>query len=295
MRSSGFNGTRLTPHEWVRYCSSDAGVDLLEASFEHHVYERHIHDTYAIGVTGRGVQRFWCRGSTHDSRPDDIIVIPPGEAHDGQAGTAGGYAYRMFYVSISRMTELACDAFDRPESSLQLRQSCLLREPALARDLTHAWKVTISQPHSLAADALFRRALVRLDVRHCDNDERRRVVDHVALKRVRDYLRDHVHHHVKLGDLAAMASMSRFQLTRQFEKAYGLPLHAYHVHLKLVEAKKRLRIGIPIATVAADLGFADQSHLHRRFKGAFGMTPGQWRGMNRASFMDETARASKTI
>jgi AraC family chemosensory pili system transcriptional regulator ChpD len=66
-------------------------------------------------------------------------------------------------------------------------------------------------------------------------------------------------------------------LTRQFEQAYGLPLHAYHLHLRLLEAKRRLRTGVPIAAVAADLGFADQSHLHRRFKGAFGMTPGEWR------------------
>ena len=75
--------------------------------------------------------------------------------------------------------------------------------------------------------------------------------------------------------------MSRFQLTRQFERAYGMPLHAYHVHLRLVEAKQRLRSGALIATVAADLGFADQSHLHRRFKGAFGMTPGEWRNAHR--------------
>jgi AraC-like DNA-binding protein len=106
-------------------------------------------------------------------------------------------------------------------------------------------------------------------------------LDDRAVKRVQDYLREHVHEHVRLDDLAAIASMSRFQLTRQFEKAYGLPLHAFHVHLRLVEAKRRLRTGVPIATVAADLGFADQSHLHRRFKGAFGMTPGEWRETNR--------------
>ena len=96
MDSRTFNGIGLRRREWVRYCSGSEGVELLEASFEHHVYERHIHDTYAIGVTRRGVQRFWCRGATHDSLPGNVIVIPPGEAHDGESGKEGGYTYRMY-------------------------------------------------------------------------------------------------------------------------------------------------------------------------------------------------------
>jgi AraC-like DNA-binding protein len=281
MQRRTFNGTRLGRREWIRYRTGNEGVDLLEAAFEQHVYERHIHDTYAIGVTRGGVQRFWCRGATHDSFPGNVIVIPPGEAHDGQSGTEGGYTYRMFYISIDRMTQLASEAFDRPRSSLQLRQGCLLREPGLARDLNAAWKAMSARPASLATDQLFSQAFARLDVRHDPSVARRRCLDDRALERVRDYLRDHMHEHVRLDDLATMASMSRFQLTRQFERAYGLPLHAYHVHLRLVEAKRRLRIGVPIATVAADLGFADQSHLHRRFKGAFGMTPAEWRDTDR--------------
>lgn len=267
----------LRRSEWVRYCSGENGVELLEASFEQHVYERHIHDTYAIGVTRRGVQRFWCCGATHDSVPGDVIVIPPGEAHDGESGTEGGYTYRMFYVSIGRMTGLASDAFDGSASSVELRRSCLMRAPALARELNRAWKAMSDGPASLATDELFDQVFARLDVRHEKNRTRSRWFDDRALNRVRDYLHDHVHEHVQLDDLATIASMSRFQLTRQFQKAYGLPLHGYHLHLRLLEAKRRLRTGGSIVTVAADLGFADQSHLNRRFKGAFGMTPGEWR------------------
>jgi len=266
--------------EWVRYRPATDGVELLEASFDQHVYERHIHDTYAIGVTRRGVQRFWCRGATHDSLPDGVIVIPPGEAHDGESGTIGGYSYRMFYVSVDRVSALAADAFERPASRLQLRQPCVLREPALAADLEAAWRAIDARPASLAADELLGRALSRLDVRHDPAVARIRTLDRRALGRVHGYLRAHVGEHLRLADMAALASMSRFQLTRQFEKAYGLPLHAYQVHLRLAEAKRRLRAGAAIAAVAADLGFADQSHLHRRFKGAFGMTPGEWRRMH---------------
>jgi AraC-like DNA-binding protein len=281
MEDRTFNGARLRRREWVQYRSLGDGVELLEASFAVHVYERHIHDTYAIGVTRRGVQRFWCGGSTHDSVPGNVIVIPPGEAHDGESGVDGGYTYRMFYVAIDRMTELVSAAFDRPASSLKLRRACLLSEPGLARELDAAWEAMSAQPGSLAADESFDRAFARLDLRHDQSAARERRVDERALMRVRDYLSVHLHEQVRLDDLAAIASMSRFRLTRQFQRAYGLPVHAFHLHLKLVEAKRRLRLGDPIAAVAADLGFADQSHLHRRFKGAFGITPGAWQRANR--------------
>ena len=63
--------------EWARAAHGGPGVELLEAAFDHHVYDRHSHDTLAVGVTLRGVQRFSCRGSTHDSRPGDVIVLDP--------------------------------------------------------------------------------------------------------------------------------------------------------------------------------------------------------------------------
>jgi AraC-like DNA-binding protein len=76
-----------------------------------------------------------------------------------------------------------------------------------------------------------------------------------------------------------IAGLSRFQLTRQFQRVFGLPLHAYHLQIRLEEARRRLRHGQTIAAVAADLGFVDQSHFHRRFRvrARFGITPAEWR------------------
>jgi AraC-like DNA-binding protein len=160
---------------------------------------------------------------------------------------------------------------------VQLRQTCVLREPELARQLDAAWLSMRAQSDSLATDELFSRACAQIDVRHDSDRACRQPLDQPALTRVRDYLHEHLSEHVRLGDLAAIASMSRFQLTRQFARVYGLPLHAYQLHLRLADAKRRLSRGVPIVKVAADLGFADQSHLNRRFKGSFGMTPGAWR------------------
>ncbi|MGO7422525.1 helix-turn-helix domain-containing protein, partial [Rhizobium ruizarguesonis] len=45
---------------------------------------------------------------------------------------------------------------------------------------------------------------------------------------------------------------------------------------RLQRARAMIGAGEGISEVAAATGFADQSHLNRHFKKAYGMTPGQW-------------------
>jgi AraC-like DNA-binding protein len=58
-----------------------------------------------------------------------------------------------------------------------------------------------------------------------------------------------------------------------------MPPHVYLNAVRVSEAQKRIRLGMPLATVALECGFADQSHFTRRFKGSVGVTPAAWRRM----------------
>ena len=82
---------------------------------------------------------------------------------------------------------------------------------------------------------------------------------------------------MSVSDLAIQAGMSREGYSRDFGRRYGMPPHAYFVVCRLNEARQMLRSGKEIATVAADAGFADQSHLGRWFRRVFGTTPGRYR------------------
>jgi len=78
-------------------------------------------------------------------------------------------------------------------------------------------------------------------------------------------------------EAAAHAGMSREGFSRKFRKLHGVPPHAFWHLAKLNDARRLLRSGQPIAAVAAESGFSDQSHLGRCFRQAFGVTPGRFR------------------
>lgn len=150
----------MNQQEWADAPPGCDGVELLQARFDRHVYDRHMHDTYAIGVTLHGVQRFWCRGSSHDSTAGQVIVIRPGEVHDGRSGAAGGYAYRMFYVRPDVLHALD-DGTPRNACQFTVRGP-IVSTPAVFRALNAAWTAVALSPSSLAADELLVRGLSML-------------------------------------------------------------------------------------------------------------------------------------
>lgn len=78
-------------------------------------------------------------------------------------------------------------------------------------------------------------------------------------------------------DAAERARMSREGFSRSFRRTHGVPPSVFRSMTKLNKARLLLRAGTPLAAVAAETGFADQSHLGRCFRRAFGVTPGHYR------------------
>ncbi len=253
------------------------GIELLNARFLGHAYDRHAHATYAIGVTLQGHQGFSHRGRRHVSTPGTVITMNPDEAHDGAAAGDEGFAYWMLYPEEVRWRGVIEDAGEA-RCEPPFFEGTLVHDPAVAEALVRLCRLLCdAAAPTLEAETATSETLVALARRHGGTPPRAsRIPGDDAVRRVRDLLHDDYARDLRLDDLARVAGRSRFRVTRAFAAAYGLPPHAYLIRRRLEAARDRLATGEPAALVAASVGFSDQSHLIRRFKASYGITPGQF-------------------
>lgn len=89
-----------------------------------------------------------------------------------------------------------------------------------------------------------------------------------------DYMHSHLDQDISLEMLAQTVNISPSHLRRLFKQATGMAPHQYLINLRVHRAKELLLTrSFSVNEVAAEVGFADQSHLHRHFKRLFGVTP----------------------
>lgn len=97
-----------------------------------------------------------------------------------------------------------------------------------------------------------------------------------AVARAKDLLRHRFNETVALDELVEVSGLSRFHLVRCFADRVGLTPHAYQIRLRIERAMALLREGLRPGAVASLVGFADQSHLTRHFRGILRVTPGRY-------------------
>ena len=233
-------------------------------------YEPHRHDSYAIGITTAGVQTFRYRGTRRICLPGQLHVLHPDETHDGAAGTDDGFGYRILYVA----PELVRDALGGGPLPFVADPVQTL---APATRLVASLLVDIDEPIS---------DLARAEIAATLADTLRELggrpgpgpaaIDLRAVGLARDYLAAHASEQTPASTLEAVAGVDRFTLARHFRRALGTSPDRYRTMRRLGLARAAIERGLPLAEAAASAGFADQSHMTRQFKRAYGLTPARW-------------------
>jgi AraC-like DNA-binding protein len=101
------------------------------------------------------------------------------------------------------------------------------------------------------------------------------------LKRVREFVNAHLDDALSLGDLAAVAGLSRMHFAAQFRAATGYSPHEYLLYQRIESAKSMLSgTDMSLAEVALSVGFQTQPHFSTVFKRHTGESPARWRRAN---------------
>ena len=83
---------------------------------------------------------------------------------------------------------------------------------------------------------------------------------------------------LRLGEIAEAVGVHPVHLSRTFRRYHGCTMAEYLRRLRLERAREALLEGeATLAEIALDAGFADQAHFSRRFKRAYGLSPGAYR------------------
>ncbi len=267
-------------NDWIELNrDAETGIETIRAHFEGHAYDPHFHDSYLIGFTEQGVQQFHCRKALHSSTPGQVFLLEPGELHDGHAPARGGFTYSMLYLDPHWLERELRGLFeDAPGDCQPAFAKTLASEPELLAVIAEAFQALQSRDLRIVRQAALDALLAKL-ARHLawrprlDSDPRMPLM---AL-RARDYLHAHMEQDLGLDELAWASGVDRFRLSRAFKAAFGIAPHAYLVQLRLARARQLLASGQPPTRVAMTLGFADQSHMGRWFRRAYGLTPAHYR------------------
>lgn len=98
------------------------------------------------------------------------------------------------------------------------------------------------------------------------------------VRRVTDYLEARFDTDIALGDLAALCGLSDDHFARAFRTSFGMPPYRYQLRLRLERAKALLADpALPVATVAALVGFPRAQGLTRLFLRELGVPPLRYR------------------
>lgn len=238
---------------------------------------RHWHEEYQFCLIQSGPGDLYYRGSRLPTPPASLFMVHPGEVHANRAHDASGCNYRTIFVDAELMKEAASEIYGRAAGLPFFPTAVVFDEGVLSQYLD--LHLALEHPSSsLERQVRLLDLLAALIARY---GERRAVppavaTDRQAVSRALDYLVEHFAENVSLNDLARIADLSPFHFNRVFSEQFGMPPHAFQTQLRVLRAKALLGEGQLIPQVAAQTGFADQSHLTRHFKRLVGVPPGQY-------------------
>lgn len=255
-------------HQVVQLRSVLPGVEALSLLSEHS-FPRHAHDQFGLGVITAGAQKSWSVVGAVQSVAGDVIMVNPGEVHDG-APIDGPRGWRIAYLEPALVARELAAEFGGSDVVLQP----VAHDRGLAQQVTQLLEALPSPGGH--ADELLLACLVRVVKQHRLSGPRLACAS-PSVARALEWIDAEPAAETSLSELAAACDVSRFQLIRGFLRDVGTTPHAYRIQWRVRLARRYLRQGHALAEAAQLAGFADQSHLTRAFLRQFGITPGRYR------------------
>jgi AraC family transcriptional regulator len=248
---------------------AERNTDLLPTPQDTHMVV--VHNNAAINMQ-------WSEGRRirHSFVPPGYVIVAPAGSVERRSWDSRSDDVRLGF---------ALDSAYLGSSSATLRPAIGVHDPLLAqlgRHLARTFELGASAD-SLYADALAHALGAHLVERYSDRPTVEppclpNTLSRRELGEVYDYIESNLRQPLTVTELAAVAGVSPTHFTRLFRQHTGAPPYRY-VRARRLDWAERLITGtqLPLAAIAVNVGFSDQSHLNRVMRAERGVTPGQLR------------------
>lgn len=245
------------------------GVTLVESSYaggSRLPSHAHDHAFFCLVLDGAFTERVG--SDVHDCVPGSVIFYPAGDTHALRFEASGARCLNVDLEAawLAGLSDDGCGGLDHPTEA---RTGPL---PGLALRLHRELRLEEASSE-LAVEGLVLAMLGELS-----RPPRRGRPAAPWLRRAEELLRERFRETLTLDVVAGHLGVHPVRLARGFRRYHGRSLGEFVRELRVDAARRALLSGErPLASVALEAGFADQSHFTRVFRRHTGQTPGAFR------------------
>jgi AraC family transcriptional regulator len=213
--------------------------------------------------------------------PGKLCLMPAGHEVNWVVGTEQTFMH--LYFEPERLGPLALRLLDREPREVRLPELNFCDDPQLVDQLVRLTTLDWDDAgERIAANEIGHAALAHLLARHAGRAPRADIRGGLApaqRRRLVEWLDARLAQPVTVGEMAAFCALSETHFAHAFRASLGVAPHEWIVARRIDRAAALLRSrrAPSLDEVARATGHASASHLVRRFKAQWGMTPGQYR------------------
>ena len=233
---------------------------------------RHTHKCASFSFVLRGNYTEKIDARTHSRHSSTVIFHPPGEAHS----VLFEDDVRILSVEINfeKLSEIR-----RHSIIFDYSASCRSEKTNFLGNRIYQEFCRMDAFSHLAIEGLILELLAEASRSKIGADEKRLPG---WLVQTEEFLHGNFTESVTIEEISKIADVHPVHLSRVFRAKFGCTIGEYVRRLRVQFAAKQIAsTEIPLCEIAQAAGFADQSHLHKIFKSVFGLTPVEYRKLNR--------------